>query len=634
MLSDAGWALPVSLTRADRLPPVTRVGAFDPIGFNSVDERGLVSIDAAGRSPQPPWSLDWWVGADDRWHLPSRDAAVRQRLVGGAPVVETVMRIPGGDALHRVYGARGPAFPGGDEYLVVEVENASSVPFALALVVRPFTADRIATIDRITMQPTAGGRARQTAQMVSLNGVPAVLLPAAPARSATGSAATGDVAERVTTGVADAGFPGATDVDGVATAALLFPVSHTAVLRIALPVGADRPRHPDDSVALPSDLPDAARVARGWAVQTRRCPRSEVPDTGLSQGIEATQRTLLLEAGATERGRRGSRVATTAGLARALDRENLHDEAARILAGWPDRLAGTRLEPADASAVVAAAVDHWRLTRDLALVEALLPELVAAVRALERDTSRGAPMAGDALAGLAEVLTDLDQPDAARRVADIATNADSGSGTAAGAGPRPASPALWGELSRVVSAASPAWSWPGTIVDQPERFLSTVRGLLVGESAEGLAVLPAGMGPWYRQPVALHGAPTRWGRFSFALRWHGTRPALLWELDRHGSTAVTIAAPALDPVWSTTEPKGEALLAPVSVPAEVPAEVQGLPPAGPGGAGLGGAGTVAPRSVLPMAPDESCRDDDERARSGARRSDRQPPPDDPGASFT
>ena len=55
-----------------------------------VDQRGLVTPWFDG------WSLDWWVGADDRWHFPAHEAAVRQRLVGASPVVETAMAVPGG----------------------------------------------------------------------------------------------------------------------------------------------------------------------------------------------------------------------------------------------------------------------------------------------------------------------------------------------------------------------------------------------------------------------------------------------------------------------------------------------------------------------------------------------------------
>jgi hypothetical protein len=77
-----------------------------------------------------PWegrSLPWWVAADDRWHTPADEPSVRQRRVDGTPVVETRLHVPGGDAIHRVYAV---ADHGG--LLVVEVENASSLPFAVA----------------------------------------------------------------------------------------------------------------------------------------------------------------------------------------------------------------------------------------------------------------------------------------------------------------------------------------------------------------------------------------------------------------------------------------------------------------------------------------------------------------------
>jgi hypothetical protein len=59
---------------------------------------------------------------------------------------------------------------------------------------------------------------------------------------------------------------------------------------------------------------------------------------------------------------------------------------------------------------------------------------------------------------------------------------------------------------------------------------------------------------------------------SYAVRWHGERPALLWELvGRHGAaTPVRLTAPGLDRSWSTTAPKGEALLSPVALPEKAP----------------------------------------------------------------
>ena len=42
--------------------------------------RGAVSV--VGES----WSLDWWIGADDRWRVAASEPAVRQRTIEGTPV--------------------------------------------------------------------------------------------------------------------------------------------------------------------------------------------------------------------------------------------------------------------------------------------------------------------------------------------------------------------------------------------------------------------------------------------------------------------------------------------------------------------------------------------------------------------
>ncbi|OWY61569.1 hypothetical protein B7486_63110, partial [cyanobacterium TDX16] len=105
----------------------TAVGTLGSPHLALVDGVGGVAPAHAG------WVLEWWVGADDRWHVPSDERAVRQHLVGGAPVVETAMRIPSGDAVHRVWAVPGPGGP----TVVVEVENTSPVPVALALAVAP-----------------------------------------------------------------------------------------------------------------------------------------------------------------------------------------------------------------------------------------------------------------------------------------------------------------------------------------------------------------------------------------------------------------------------------------------------------------------------------------------------------------
>ena len=72
-------------------------------------------------------TLKWFVAADDRWHTPSEEVAVRQRRIDGTPVIETRLRIPDGDAVQRVWSV---ADSGG--LTVIEIENDSPLPFAVA----------------------------------------------------------------------------------------------------------------------------------------------------------------------------------------------------------------------------------------------------------------------------------------------------------------------------------------------------------------------------------------------------------------------------------------------------------------------------------------------------------------------
>ena len=53
--------------------------------------------------------------------------------------------------------------------------------------------------------------------------------------------------------------------------------------------------------------------------------------------------------------------------------------------------------------------------------------------------------------------------------------------------------------------------------------------------------------------------PTMNGKVSWAVRWHGDRPALLWEVE-NGSEDLVIMSPGLDPAFRGSGPRGEALL--------------------------------------------------------------------------
>ena len=225
-----------------------------------VDDRGTVQPERAG------WRLGWWIGADDRWHNAATDAAVRQTRVDHMPVLRTAMRVPGGDAVQHVYGARDMA--------VVEITNDSPAPFVVALVVHG--AARLALEDRL----------------IGVDGRPAVITARGPSRWA--AEFDGSTERIVTEGLAREGpFPPLANRGARLTAAFLYPVAHRTTFRAALGLAPSGLQHDDldlDVGTLPG--PDAA--VRGWAAQLDRGLRVTLPDPVLQHAVDAARADVLL----------------------------------------------------------------------------------------------------------------------------------------------------------------------------------------------------------------------------------------------------------------------------------------------------------------------------------------------------
>ncbi|MGH9137521.1 MAG: hypothetical protein ACRD0G_10800 [Acidimicrobiales bacterium] len=685
----------------------TAIGNLDSPWEAVVDPRGLVTPWFDG------WSLDWWVGADDRWHLPSREAAtgVSQKLLDGMPVVETSMRVPGGHAVHRAWCVR----HADTELVLVEVENRSRLPFAVAFAVRPANSEGLAVVERIV------GHDR----VVTVDGRAALLLPRLPSRAAASTFHRGDSADLVVAGDAPTGSPAEVRCQaGLAQAAFVYPLAHTARIRVAIPLVPGHRSHRaraarrhaadlDRAVDVPA-LPAAERVASGWRRHVERGMRVELPDARLAEAVRANVAALLvlhdgddITPGPATYHRFWFRDA--AYMLAALDRWGHHDVTRQVLASYPgrQRVDGFFLSQRDEwdsnGCALWALAEHWRLTRDRSLVEPMAGPIAKGAHWIDRKRRRARGRRSDeALAGLlppgisaerlgpydhfywddfwgiagqlaaAELLDAVDQPDAAaecRRLAvEFRAAVDRSLDVVAKrlgtsllpAGPRRRiDPALIGSLVAceplrlldhddprmaatvdvvrerfcglggvpafyqgishtgfgtyltlqlaavelaagdrralerfhwLLDAATPTWTWPeaihpgtggGCMGDGHHGWaaadvLSFVRSLLVREVSEHeLALATLWPDDWLGHGVEVHDAPTWFGQLSYAVRWHGARPALLWELEPHAdrTTPVRLTAPGLDPAWSTDEPKGEALLAPLEPPGGLPAVV-------------------------------------------------------------
>lgn len=701
-----GWVLPRWLERqVDPDHPAYTVGGSEPRNtggrnwtlVGSLDSPHRAAVDGAGlvAPGRVGWSIDWWVGLDDRWIAPSREAAVRQRLLDGTPVVETVLRVQGGDVIHRAYGARV-----GPDAVVIEVENATPQPISLALAVRPYDLEGATRIDEIAVDGAE----------VTVDGRPALHLTRPPGLVVPGGLELGDSFEALESGRAgrssDATVLTHRCEGGLANVALVVPVVHTTTVHAVVPMAADAPTRRRRAPAPPpveiDRIPPAEVVASGWRTQTDGGPTVTFPDGRLAEAVEASRRHLLLH----DIGREvvldplsdDHSIRESALMLGALTRWGRHEESAAAIAGLAERqgpdggVIGRPGEWADTGAFLGAIGEQWRLTRDRVLVEAMLEPIVAAVSWIDHHRVRGAQGAARgllpprderadrpgelrylddfwALRGLQDasaLLRALGMDEAAHDTGRIAAElrvdllaslelvAGRGGGDALSSSPtRPvdetcieALAVAWpcevlhhdhpmvratadvirerflhgpayhdaigprglvvtrtvrlataelavgderaiDRLGWVLGVASPTWTWPQSVHPRTgsgssgagqhgvatAELLTVARHLAVMErpTPDGLRLQVASVVPprWYGIDWEARDLPTHAGTLGFAVRWHGDRPALLWELDAHDDApSWHLVAPGLGGSFTTTERSGEALLDPVELPVD------------------------------------------------------------------
>ncbi|MXZ51903.1 MAG: hypothetical protein F4Z34_01795 [Acidimicrobiaceae bacterium] len=310
---------------------------------------------------------------------------------------------------------------------------------------------------------------------------------------------------------------------GLAAAVAVLPLARNVPLRVCLPAGGGA-----------SVLGSPGQVAAGWEAMVARAASAELPDAtavrAWRRGIPAS----ILAAG-------GAEPEAAARAAIVLDRVGLPDEADRARAVVADAVERSRPQPEVAVVVLRAlASRRLRAGRDSGLAERAGPLVAAAGDRLDRLTLEQA----------AAVLG-VEAPAAARdghRLL-IETPRDSAPGTATGDG--------------LAAAVRDSITFGGDGLAGIEAALDC----LAAEAPDHLVVLPALPGDWKGAPLDVRGLATRHGLLSFTVRWHGSRPALLWERvpPTHRPLSPVPLRCGLDQSWQSEAPAGEALLGPGNV---------------------------------------------------------------------
>jgi hypothetical protein len=108
------------------------------------------------------------------------------------------------------------------------------------------------------------------------------------------------------------------------------------------------------------------------------------------------------------------------------------------------------------------------------------------------------------------------------------------------------------DLTRIIARRQPS-----AAPDRPPEGVLCIPWLESRFAGDGV-LFPFGFADeWIGQSVEAHGVPSGpRSQISVAVRWHGDRPAVLWE---QSGTPVELTAPVVAPGWSSTAPTGEAL---------------------------------------------------------------------------
>ena len=466
-------------------------------------EGPLAVVDEHGRvqTIDCGWSFEWGVGVGDRWRVAHETAGTRRHRINDAPVYETRLRISGGDVVARAAVAN----DGVSRAVVVEFENLSSDAVAVALVGRAIDGEVSAASDSVSLDGRVWIRPERQA-----GGVVAVSGAQDPWPEIQGGPDAGPVSVR----------------GSEIAAGLVMALPHRQSVKFQVVVEGREPTR----TASP------AEIASGWSAVTADALSVDVADADLGTAWRRILADLVVQAGSDDPG-------SAAEAAPILDIGGLDREADRARAAVV-----TAAEAGLLTGVPAVAALRALLSRDLRVqkvsgIDQLADVLVSrATGSLDVETVNL----------LARVLERSD-PKAAADACRLAASLDPS-----------------GRWQPVTPAAKAAERVLRTLVDDSHVGTSVgVDGIVsivstagdTGEAAgEWIDLLPEVPSEWFGRPVDVRGFGTLRGRVSFSVRWHGRRPAMLWERTG-GPEQVELRCPGLDPSWSSIERHGETLLA-------------------------------------------------------------------------
>lgn len=497
-----GWHLPTA-----RLTPL-ELGPRGGTAACRVDEFGRVQIVDAG------WLLEFTLAAGARWVPMSDGERVTQTVVAPA-IVETTVKTPSGPVVQRI--AAGVV--DGEPVAIIEIENTAGVAIAVGAVARPLRLDGRGYIGACRVEETG----------LRVDGRRVVRFESAPASVACAAGAEGDLLQQLPEPTDGTRAAEVTCRSGAAQAAAVWPLPHTATLRMVVELG--------EVTSAGASVPGTDDINRGWATHLDQGMRIDVDGLPVAEHLRVAARSALTLWPA---------VPDTPSAITAMSELGFGRDVGRLL---------DLLDRCDDDAAVLRSLARWaQLGEQADQLDDLERILGRLARAAHEIDSRGGDLAGagwlaDALVALGGRLHQIDQPDVAERIQGFEVAGRLVEGAA-------------DRLAETTNELDRRGAWSSEPMRSAATYVRSLRAVIGQDFGDDLLVLLADLPvSWRGRAVDVFDLPIANGTVSYGLRWHGPRPALLWEANLVPEVSLTVRVPGIDPDFVSTDRQGEVLLA-------------------------------------------------------------------------
>ena len=546
----------------------------------------MLDLDSSGNLTWPsaiPKRLCWGVGADDRWHFSEERASIRQSVDSNEITTVTRMRVPGGDITQRV-----EIIPwGGQSVTKLEFYNETPIPVAISIMLLDF------------------GPVEINSTTVRANAKPIIVSSKTPRMLISGSGYQEMIDRIVNAEIEDLKTSTSPISKPSRDSALIFPLPHSTKLELVINNG-DLDNLPDIERS-----PSFDDVSNGWQKHFENGMEIQTDDNRLASILNTARRHLLI----------GSDQEISSRFWNVDSDEPVLPLTALALMAWghsgsAKKLIFKYMESTPTSPFknnvnkeTLYALCLWQKYLEFCSQEEELEDitpwinesvrqLLASLPGKRRLKKRDITLEVVSLRAAIELLMFVQQRSLATELQSQLLRIEELTGSKESSSPFRKYTESYEiiietlgrylqiqedslSLDQILSKADPTGSLiMGSRQQDPvfsALFLLAIRAGFLQEnklpSGEKQIQVASSYNPdWIGVGTQVSNAPISSGIMGYAIRWHGTSPALLWEANT--SNKIQINALSLDKSWSSNDQIGETLLS-KQIPKETAVTIHG-----------------------------------------------------------